>query len=337
MTTKIDPNQAMEILVASRPDPETLNTSWYVGRRAQVLEQVLAGSGQDSKPEPGVSPLVRPTNRARRWAIVAAAAAVVTAAGLFGQSVLPSGTPVSLTAAQALDKLADSLPDLRIPKGGYLQESTELASTDADDPSVNSNLRYDTWTAADGWEWSKRYPDEMNELAFYKHAPGAALVDLSNLPSDPAAIRDQLASRLRKNHPKETKWPTSALAMRVIQQALADPRTDRDTRAALIRTLAVLDGVTVTQNATDPKGRPAIEVSLSDPSDYLYLKGGTTYLYFSPTNGALLAHLGSSADKTATQGQIFLSRVVLTALPAEINKVLGPQRKEKWVGPKAAG
>ena len=40
--TKISPDQAMDALISARPDTDTIDQSWYIGRREQVLRQVMA-------------------------------------------------------------------------------------------------------------------------------------------------------------------------------------------------------------------------------------------------------------------------------------------------------
>ena len=141
MTLHISDDQAMDAVVASRPETDAIDNAWYVGRREQVLRRVLATPHVNQPAAPARPP------RATRWGLVAAAAALLAAGGLFAQVLAPIGNPGSPQAAQALDRLAVAVPATPvIPNGSYeltVYEDAGIAESD-NGPDAYATTR-STW------------------------------------------------------------------------------------------------------------------------------------------------------------------------------------------------
>ena len=310
--TKISPDQAMDALISARPDTDTIDQSWYIGRREQVLRQVMAAHPAETTP-------LRPRRRPR-WGLVAAAVALVATAGLFVQVLLPMGSPGSPQAAAALDRLAGAVPaDVPIPEGSFqltVYRDTGLAETE------NGYERYhterSTWLASDGWAWAHQTGDQA---AYYIFQPVPRNWDLNLVPADPTVMEAYLRARVMGSSSVD-----EALFV-AVSDTLTFEATPAATRAAAIRMLAGVPGVTVAEGVSDPQVRPATEVRFVDEGNR---PGVVNSIFLDPADTQLLAKV-TTVDGEPHYISSYTERRIVEALPQDIVKVLGTERVSKSV------
>lgn len=314
MTTQISDDQAMDAVVAARPETDRIESTWHTGRREQVLGQVLASPRADR-----ASVTTHPKHRIR-WGLIAAAVALIAAAGLFTQAVMPYGNPGSPQIAQALDRLATAVPTGPvIPAGSYelvKYEDTGLFETENGTGSYQTQRS--TWTAADGWAWAHQSGDEA---AYYIFAPAPMTYNLSDAPTDPVRMEAYLRDRVTGSSSVE-----EAL-FEAIRETLAYTPTSPRTRAAAIRMLAGVKGVTVTENEKDPAGRPATRVTFVDEENR---PGETNSMFLDPATAAMLGSLWTRNGRVWNSTS-YTERRIVTELPKDIVKMLGTKRVEKAI------
>ncbi len=314
MNITISEDQAMDAIVATRPDTELIDQAWYVGRREQVLRQVLA-TPRASQPATPVGP-----PRRIRWGLVAAIVALVAAAGLFAQVLVPLGSPGSPQTAQALDRLAAAVPARAvIPDGFYeLTVYTESGIAESDSGPHAYATRRSTWTAADGWAWAHQTGDDP---AYYIFRPAPKNYDLNAVPADPAVMEAYLRARVMGSSSVE-----EAL-FEAVKATLIFTPTPAATRAASIRMLANVPGITVTENTTDPAGRPATKVAFVDDK---HRPGIANAIYLDPVTTQIVAEL-QTQNGQPYYTCIYTERRIVRSLPDDIIKTLGADRIEKSI------
>jgi hypothetical protein len=332
MTIQISPDQAMDAIAASRPDPETIDAAWTAERADQTLNQVL--SAADSAPKSKV-------RHGRRWALIGVAAALALTVGLAAQSIIPVGTPGAPAKANALDRLADVITGSPIPANGYAKEVVEVRSLDdsTGKPVKDFTTR---WVANDGWVWSARtsttWPGtwyaKSPDLASSSDSGRALLPD--PLPTDPASLKQQIADRydkamkLRKIFtPEQIRAQFAPMMGSAIYEALADPRTSTADRITLVRTLSLVDGIAITENGLDPDNRPALVATITfrfNDTDR------TVSVFLDPANGEVLGCEQRTSDRALWAVELITERSIVTDLPERIVKVLGTKRVKKDVG-----
>lgn len=315
MTTKISDDHAMDAVVANRPT--NIDHAWHADRSDRVLQQVLAAPRTARPVADG-----RPSRRLRPRH-VAAAVALVAAVGLFAQVLAPLGTQGSPQAAQALDRLAAVVPaSPMIPEGAYeltVYEDTGIAETD-DGPITYSSSR-STWRAADGWAWARQEGQQGNDPTYYIFSPVPSNYSLDAVPAVPWVMEAYLRTLVMGSTSVE-----EALFVAVSDTLMFTP-TPADTRAAAIRMLAGVSGVTVTENTTDPAGRPATEIAFVDEK---HRPGIVNAMYLDPATAHLTAKLETENGETL-YSSIYTERRIVPNMPPEIIDVLGTERVAKTV------
>jgi hypothetical protein len=326
MTQQLTTTQAMDALAAARPDPELIDQAWDEQRAESVLQSVSEAAS-------------KPARAGRRWALVAAAVALVAGAGLLAQTAIPAGVPGAPAEANALERLAQVINNTPIPADSYAQETIKIQQVNAGVVIKASTTR---WVASDGWVWSVSDSSDTPEKTYQKapdlidpHSPAAVLLP-DKLPRDPAALKQLMVERYDElmthsnRSPAEVHAHQAASLLAAIYEDLADPRTTSDDRAVLLRTLALVDGLTITTNTTDPENRPALAARVTyhrawDDSDQV------SSVYFDPANGDPLALEERTSDGSLTQARVITDRRIVAALPERIIKVLGTKRVAKTV------
>ena len=230
----------------------------------------------------------------------------------FAQVLAPIGNPGSPQAAQALDRLAAAVPATPvIPNGSYeltVYEDAGIAESD-NGPDAYATTR-STWTAADGWAWAHQTGDEP---AYYIFSPAPRNYDLNAVTADPAVMETYLRARVTGSSSVE-----EAL-FEAVKETLIFTPTPAATRAASIRMLARVPGVTVTENTTDPKGRPATKVALVDEQ---HRPGVVNAIYLDPATTQLVAELRTQNGQPYYTC-IYTERRIVKSLPDDIIKTLG--------------
>jgi hypothetical protein len=112
-------------------------------------------------------------------------------------------------------------------------------------------------------------------------AGGLKYYEVDRLPTEPGALQDALAA----GHVIDEALG-EANRLSTIGTLLAQGDASAELRQALFEVAASIPGVVVDRQATDPLERPAISVSVSDPS-------GETRLFVDPADAALLGTLRS--------------------------------------------
>ena len=178
-----------------------------------------------------------------------------------------------------------------------------------------------------GDTWSYQKVPDAPSVAPEAYHWSPTQTQFAAMPTDPAALRtllisqydkqwnqsQALVSRLRKGHvPKATD--TESAAGKVFQQAydmLWNPLVGPPQRAALFKVLAATPGVRVDGQATDKLGRPAVEITWTDPS------GGTTYgTYEDPVTTAVLEQtFNFPADGADSGYDLYLSITRASTVP----------------------
>lgn len=324
MTNQISETQATTALAASRPDPEYLDEMWDEQRSTRVWDAV------NHAPQPR-------SKSSRRWALVAAASALVVGVGLLAQSIIPVGSPGAPVAANALEQLAQVARTTPIPADGYLRETVKYVSIDSGVTFTSSTTR---WVASDGWVWDATVNSQAPLKTFEKSptlADDAATALLpKNLPSDPNVLEQQMEDRYAKlmthsnRNPAQVREHRAPSMFAAIYGRLSDPRTAQSDRVILLRTLPLIDGLTI-ENTTDPENRPALAVRVAyhwemDNVDLV------ASIYFDPTNGDPLAYEERTTQGALWRRQVVTDRRIVAALPDRIVKVLGTKRVKKAVG-----
>ncbi|MCA0252284.1 MAG: hypothetical protein LCH76_08380 [Actinobacteria bacterium] len=311
MTTKISPDQAMDALIAARPDTDAIDQSWYIGRREQVLRQVMTSPGSARAATP-----LRP--RRPRWGLVAAAIALVAAAGLFIQVLLPLGAPGSPQAAAALDRLASVVPaKTPIPDGTYeLTVYQEAGQAESENGLVSYRNERSTWLASDGWAWVRQ---TGSDAAYHLFSPIPRNYDLNLVPADPIVMEAYLRARVMGSNSVDEALFVAA------QDTLRFDATPAATRAAALRMLAGVPGVTVAENVTDPQGRPATEVRFVDEKNR---PGVVQSVFLDPSDAQLLAEV-DIVDGVPSYTCVYTERRLVGSLPADVLSWLGTERTPK--------
>lgn len=222
--------------------------------------------GQRSAPAPhgGIEELRRrQERRAIRAKVGTIALALILGLGAIGGTLLAFGGSRAPThdAASGGDASAIGGPtlDLSIPPGSYYYQRI--------------SGRYEIWWATDD---SGRIVNSPSDDTTY--GPGELQTDsgpVSYLSTDPVELEAQLRARVEPGgaSPEPYRdWTSSPVPgqegpitwglVRSIGELLDEPDVTPAQKAALFQVAAGLDGMHVTQDTTDPAGRPAILLSI---------------------------------------------------------------------------
>jgi hypothetical protein len=259
---------------------------------------------------------VRPPVRGRpRLAVFTAASLAAAVVLLVLQLLLPVGPagPRLSTAAEIrqLGTLSSQQTSLEVNNSEYLYRREE-----EDGPEghifVGLNIEYtlrihaivERWIASDGagqtrisyqsvdfaspedrqgWQaaGSPEFPVIGTPIQEDYTKGGLPIYAVDELPTEPAALEEALSEGLVID-----EAPGDANRLSTIGTLLAQGNASPDLRQALFEVAAGIPGVVVDQQATDPIGRGAVSVSVTDPS-------GETLLFFDPIDASLLGTLRS--------------------------------------------
>lgn len=220
------------------------------------------------------------------------------------------GSPITIERIAAV---AAMQPEVTLPDGGfrYTRSETRYTSTTVrsqDSYTVFESTIREIWVAENGggrlrtevgeveflserdeqaWEAAGRPEirrDSVSDHRFPGGDPGGADLYFENfdgLPADPDAMYRVVEERSRNQG-----ITLHQQMFDTVGSLLRETNAPPDIRAALFRAAAKIPGVTLTENVTDPKGRPGVALSLSyDPGGRIM----RNELVFDPNTSALLA------------------------------------------------
>jgi hypothetical protein len=254
--------------------------------------------------------LAAPPRRRRQVLSLAATAAAVIVSFLVVQALLPPGQGGPHTSAatelEHLGALSTELPVAEVESGSYLYVRSEqcgrISSTSASGGSYTLDVSStrESWTAADGsgstvttyhdvsfateadrvaWkeEGSPPIPEPGKQDSDH-YGPGELPVyPVERLPANADELRQAL-----EDGSVIPPAPGDANLLATIGTLMAQQTLPSDVRQAMFEVAARIPGVTVNEEASDPVGRTAVAVSVTDDS-------GTTTLFFDPMDASLLA------------------------------------------------
>ena len=200
---------------------------------------------------------------------------------------------------------------LRVPNGDYVytEASDYLFGPDwVAHPGVWGELyQHATWFSpadASGRETGTAnygVPGGGNDVTYGPGDYVGDTGDLSYLSLDPTTLAEQLRVRTAPNGASPEPYQdwagpgpdghVTAGLVRAIGELLLDGNATPELKAALFHVLVGLDGAVVDETATDPVGRPAVEVSIDT-------EGRLHHLWFDAVSQQLMARTdGSGADQ----------------------------------------
>jgi hypothetical protein len=270
----------------------------------------------------------------RRWAAVAGVAAAALVIAVAAPTLLGSRRGGAQDAAAAVllrvAKVAATRHAVVPPEPGqYVYTKTEAVwESDWADVGPNHDQYFsvlmpvvrEAWIGPDG---SGRLREETGEPTFLTDhdrsvwiaagrpalggnetrdeshgAGGLSYLDLSTLPTDPAALRRMIEERTVEGGP-----PGNAETFTIVGDLLRETYAPPELRAALFEIASELPGVELIGTVEDPMGREGIAVAY--PSD-----GILHELIFDPTTSALLAERTVVADPGEANLQVPAGTVV---------------------------
>jgi hypothetical protein len=259
-----------------------------------------------------VRPAVRRRSRLPALAAASLAAAVVLLALQLLLPIGPAGPELSAAAEiRHLGKMSSEQPSLDVGASDYLYRRDEEVRPEGSAEiggggfTLRTQVVVESWIAPDG---SGRTRTEYQSVDFVSpedrqawRAAGSpelptiggppTVVDhrtgslvfyaVDELPTEPAALEEALSEgRVIEDA------PGNANRLSTIGTLLAQGNASPDLRQALFEVAARIPGVMVDHQATDPIGRAAISVSVTDPS-------GETLLFVDAIDASLLGSLRS--------------------------------------------
>jgi hypothetical protein len=260
----------------------------------------------------------RRTTRHRITGLVATGAAAGTAFGVIaatggtaatgGVRTTP-GAGIRLTAAQQTLSHLSSVAATASPLTGRYVVMTATQDGNVDRTTVIDQQTGDIWTYQKGAGLQPVLPVARHD------SPTSA--QFAAMPTDPAALRTLLISQFWQQQRQADSFferqarkagkaiPKPKVASKitgddiVFDQAtdmLWNPLVGPDLRSALFKVLEDTPGVVVDSSATDPHGRPAIEISRVDSY------GEKTAVFENPSTAAMLADTFTSTSQSQANG-----------------------------------
>jgi hypothetical protein len=282
--------------------------------------------------------LRQPRRNGWRVALGVAAAAVAVAIAL--PAILPHGGPGSALPAAAATlhrfaRIAAKQPAGAAPQAGqfvytksqWVNVNSQISNDPSTTFSVIQPVTREAWIGVDGsgrllettgissfptpadeaaWK-AAGSPDlaeeETSDTAFDPGPEGLYFVDLSELPTDPVALRKVLEARQIEDGPAG-----DAETFTIVGDLLRETYGSPALRAALYEVAASLPGVELVGNTTDASGRPGIAVA--------YVSNGSRdELIFDPQTAELLGETSVAIDGNSgvPAGSVLSSSVFLAS------------------------
>lgn len=307
----------------------------------ELFERVLASARAEAQSPPAVLRLRR-RSLAPRWAVavgVAAAAALVAAAVM---ALLPSGDtggPSPAAAAMLLHAAgtAAKQPATQPPGPGqfvYTKSEGILGNTTVPDggQAFNTVSRYtrEQWigtngsgrilqvagtphlaSSADRAAWIADGRPNLDDGSGNIHATfksgGLYYLDLSNVPTDPAALKQLIEQRKLESGP-----PGDAETFTIIGDLLRDSYAPPSVRSALYQVAAQLPGVQLIGATHDQLGRAGTAVGYTS-------NGNTQELIIDPQTSALLAEQTVDNTGIVVDWTAYLSSGIVDSISATVS------------------
>jgi len=235
-----------------------------------------------------------------------------------GSGSTSQATPIRLTAKQTLLSLSAAAAAAPRPAGRYvaMAEKTFITyvgggngSADAPKTSVIDTINGSIITYQD-YSGQGSSSGTTTPPAVLRNGPGSVLTvaQLDALPTDPTALRAKLLAWGKQQQSQDNSGtgkldkggekdkldyaPAPALVFEQAANLLWIPDLSADLRAAVYKVLATTQGVTVTKDAADSSGRPAVEISRRDTDGYAVIA-----TFENPLTGATLESLWNGAGQ----------------------------------------
>lgn len=304
MPNDVTEDQLTDALHDSAPGPASLD-AWSTARAHEVLARVEA----DRLPK---------TSRARRWALIVAAAAAIVIA----LTTLPLWSPLTGPGApvvvQAADRLVQSTETLRaIPDGSF--EKVVIRS-DPYSRRMNRSNTVTVWHDNTGCEWTKG-ESKMFSYMIETDPPITGVVKASDLEqgaTSSAALRALLLSGEDEPSVKVQDDIVFGSASQWLLEGSPAPKM----RTRLVKMMSQLTSTTVSDDATDPRGRAAIVMAHTDS-----VTGQVTRVYFDPSTSQVLASTDTTRGGVVESQRLVTERAVVTDLPADVRRHLGTRNQ----------
>lgn len=297
-------DQLTNALHESAPGPASLD-AWSTARAHEVLARVEA----DQRPR---------TRRTRRWVlIVAAAASIVIAVTTLPLWTPPTG-PGAPVVVQAADRLVRSTENLQaLPDGSF--EKVVIRS-DPYSRRMNRSSTVTMWHDNSGCEWT-RGESTMFSYTIDPDPPVTGVVKASDLPKG-AASATVLRTLLLKGADEPSVAVQDDIVFSTAARWLLEASPAPAVRTALVKLMTGLTSTTVSENATDPKGRSAIVMTHTDSGT-----GTVERVYFDPSTSQVLAVTDITRDGVVESKRLVTERAVVTELPADVRRYLGTREE----------
>lgn len=304
MPNDVTEDQVTDALHDSAPGPACLD-AWSTARAHEVLARVEA----DRLPR---------TSRVRRWALIVAAAAAIVIALSTAPLWSPLTGPGAPVIVQAADRLVQSTEALRaIPDGSF--EKVVIRS-DPYSRRMNRSNTVTVWHDNTGCEWTRG----ESKMFSYMIEPDPAITgvvkasDLKQGATSSAALRALLLSGEDEPSVKVQDDIVFGSASQWLLEGSPAPKM----RTRLVKMMSQLTSTTVSDDATDPRGRAAIVMAHTDS-----VTGQVTRVYFDPSTSQVLASTDTTRGGVVESQRLVTERAVVTDLPADVRRHLGTRNQ----------
>lgn len=239
--------------------------------------------------------------------------------GLPGGSSTPGSAPTP-SAPTATD--LEGPPQPAADGYEYLVTEERYVLLQDDGTTEIQQRRRESWRASDGWAWARQTGTDPGSFIF---EPAADWRAVRRAKPDAAALekimRDTVSGvPTSKIVNAEFNFVSALLGV----ETLPAGALPRDYREALIAALAINKGIAVTQHVSDPLGRDATRIDLTDADD-----PNLTQSLFLDRSYQYLAYRAETRGSTEQGSRIVTERRHVAKIPEDLLVTLGNERVTK--------